>query len=266
MKVYFDNDRLNIVVEGIGRLMANGSVIAIADGDNVSLSYKDTDGLLTYLHFEAYQKENGDAYGIDSNSVAEALNLELSKSMTGDDISEMLGYEPYNGESNPNGYMTEFSETDPHFDTKFSGKTTTDLTEGSNLYHTDSRSRASISMTNTGSGNPSYDYTSGTIFVPKADYSNTTTTTSGNAVFYLTTTGLLSGEALYTNVTHVTPVINDSAYNYTYGWTLSADKKTLTVTAKVSSQTAVALIGLTVLGVPTNVTNGTSVSVLVKGN
>lgn len=50
------------------------------------------------------------------------------------------------------------------------------------------------------------------------------------------------------------------------GWTLSADKKTLTVTAKVSSQTDVALIGLTVLGVPTNVTNGTSVSVLVKGN
>lgn len=97
-------------------------------------------------------------------------------------------------------------------------------------------------------------------------YINTSTTTSGVATFYLTSDKTITGSGLYSNVTYVNPVINDAASNYTYSWSYNSSTKALLVTAKASTQTAVALIGLTVLGVPANVTNGTSVLVLVKGN
>jgi len=97
-------------------------------------------------------------------------------------------------------------------------------------------------------------------------YQNTGTTTSGSVVFYLTSDKTASGTALYTNVRIVMPIVNDVTLNYTYGWTISVDKKTLTVTARYAPGLNVALVGLTLLGVPVNVPNGTSVSVLVIGD
>lgn len=46
------------------------------------------------------------------------------------------------------GYLTV--ETDPQFDTKFSAKTTANLTENTNLYYTDARARAAVSESVTG--------------------------------------------------------------------------------------------------------------------
>jgi hypothetical protein len=48
-----------------------------------------------------------------------------------------------------------------NFDADFADKTTTDLTEGTNLYHTTSRARSSISITDAG-GDGSLAYNSGT--------------------------------------------------------------------------------------------------------
>ena len=90
-------------------------------------------------------------------------------------------------------------------------------------------------------------------------YSNTATTTSGVATFYLTSDKTVGGSALYSTNVYPNIIVNDAASNYTYGWVLSGDKKTLTVTAKVSSQNVVALVGLTLIGVPANVPNGTTV-------
>jgi len=90
-------------------------------------------------------------------------------------------------------------------------------------------------------------------------YSNTATTTSGVATFYLTSDKTAGGTALYGTNVYPNIVVNDAAANYTYGWSLSGDKKTLTVTTKVSSQNVVALVGLTLIGVPANVPNGTTV-------
>jgi len=53
------------------------------------------------------------------------------------------------------------SETDPQFDTKFAAKSTSNLTEGSNLYFTNARARAAISVT----GNGSYDNATGVITI-----------------------------------------------------------------------------------------------------
>jgi len=100
---------------------------------------------------------------------------------------------------------------------------------------------------------------------PSLDYVNTAATTAGNAVFYLTSDKTINGTALFGSVTSVTPIVNDAAVNYTYGWTVSPDKKTLTVNTRSSAGINVALLSLTLLGVPANVANGTAVTVLVKG-
>jgi hypothetical protein len=61
---------------------------------------------------------------------------------------------------------------DTRFDTRLALKTTSNLTEGSNLYYTNSRARGSISMTNTGfSGNAAYDNSTGVINIPNYGYS-----------------------------------------------------------------------------------------------
>lgn len=64
------------------------------------------------------------------------------------------------------GYIltSNFNST---FDTRLSTKSTSDITEGSNLYHTDLRSRNVISLTNIGqTGNSSYNSTTGVFNIP----------------------------------------------------------------------------------------------------
>jgi hypothetical protein len=100
----------------------------------------------------------------------------ISYSPTYGEIVSSLGYTPYNN-TNPAGYISAFtevdpiwlsvassyrtkvqndllyqpigsyltSETDPLFNTKFASKSTTDLTEGTNLYYTNTRARLSLS-------------------------------------------------------------------------------------------------------------------------
>lgn len=108
-----------------------------------------------------------------------------------------------------------------------------------------------------------------TVALPIAvDYTNTVAVAggAGNAVFYLTSDKTSTGTALYTTVTYVNPVVNDSTVNYTYGWSYNAGTKALTVNVKQATGINVALLGLTLLGVPANVANGVNVQVLVKGN
>lgn len=52
------------------------------------------------------------------------------------------------------------------FDTRFATKTTTNLTEGTNLYYTNARARAAISLTTTGSGAATYDNATGVFNIP----------------------------------------------------------------------------------------------------
>lgn len=80
-------------------------------------------------------------------------------SISSSNVTSALGYTPYNGALNPNGYISSYTETDPLFNTKFSSKSTTDLAEGTKLFYTDTRARASHSA---GVG-ISYDNTTGVI-------------------------------------------------------------------------------------------------------
>lgn len=69
------------------------------------------------------------------------------------------------------------------FNTDFSGKTTTNLTEGSNLYYTDTRARSAISITTTGtSGAATYSSLTGVINIPNYTFGNGTVTSIGLSV------------------------------------------------------------------------------------
>lgn len=97
-------------------------------------------------------------------------------------------------------------------------------------------------------------------------YINTVTTnSSGQAVFYLTKTGTggsektLAGDIIYTNVRIVSPKINDASNDYAVGWTVSSDKKTLTVQVnKITSVLGVLTFTASASGIP--------VDVIVLGN
>lgn len=86
--------------------------------------------------------------------------------------------------SNPNGYISSYTETDPLFDTKFATKSTTDLTEGSKLFYTESRARNSISA---GAG-ISYNNSTGVISRAKRQetYSGTTNASGVYTVTFAT--------------------------------------------------------------------------------
>lgn len=103
---------------------------------------------------------------------------------------------------------------------------------------------------------------------PIQDYTNSGVVAggAGNVVFYLTSDKTSTGTALYTNVNYVNPIVNDSAVNYTYGWSYNAGTKALTVNVKSATGLYISLLNLTLLGTPANVANGVNVSVLVKGN
>lgn len=99
---------------------------------------------------------------------------------------------------NPAGYIS--SESDPTFNTKFSGKTTTDLTEGANQYFTNTRARASISA---GTG-ISYNNSTGVITNNAPD--QTVSLTSGTGISVtgtypsFTITNSIVAPSLFTNV------------------------------------------------------------------
>lgn len=107
-----------------------------------------------------------------------------------------------------------------------------------------------------------------TITIPSSSstYTNSGTVAggAGNVVFYLTNDKTSTGTALYSSMPTVIPIVNDASTNYTYGWTLSPDFKTLTVNVKTSSALNIAALGITVLGVPANVANGTAVRVTIN--
>ncbi|MEO0312292.1 MAG: hypothetical protein RIQ89_1949 [Bacteroidota bacterium] len=160
------------------------------------------------------------------------------------------------GSLDGNTYLTSYTETDPLFDTKFAGKTTTNLAEGANLYFTNARARQSLSFT---SGVAGYNNSTGVITIP----ANTShVSESGNLYFTnarsrsaisLTTTGN-SGAATYNNSTGVFNIPNYATsingYNYsihgspfTYNATLTDDYIEKTNGSTINLPTAVGNAG-----------------------
>lgn len=97
-----------------------------------------------------------------------------------------------------NGLFEEVNTPTDKLD--FAGNTTTDLTEGSNLYYLDSRARASISVTDTGGdGSLSYDNTTGVITYTGpsgTDVRSYLSVAAGSGLTYNSTTGEFGTNAI----------------------------------------------------------------------
>lgn len=117
-------------------------------------------------------------------------------------VTTALGFTPYNT-TNPSGYVSNLSSfstsnltegsnlyyTAARFNTAFTSKSTTDLTEGTNQYFTNTRARGSVSITNTGtSGAATYNSATGVfnipVYAPTAPTYNNAVTRPINATTY----------------------------------------------------------------------------------
>ena len=87
MKIFYDKETENIVFENDDRLFSKGSLIAVADGDNIEVLYKGTGSNSFYLVFSDIQKEDGSQAGSNVSDVVDYLNIEfnIGKRIEGED-------------------------------------------------------------------------------------------------------------------------------------------------------------------------------------
>lgn len=173
------------------------------------------------LRWETYNVNNLSSY---ISTIGSGLFKPLSYTPSSAEISTSLGYTPYNGGANPLGFLTSFTETDPLFNSKFSSKTTGDLTEGGgNLYYTTARFNTAFSSKTTTDlveGLNLY-FTAGRF---NSNFSSKTTSdlAEGTGLYYtdarsraaltLTNTGT-TGNATYSNLTGVLNIPNYAPTN-----------------------------------------------------
>jgi hypothetical protein len=96
-------------------------------------------------------------------------------------------------------------------------------------------------------------------------FTQSVNTTVGGVAGFSLTDG--SGNALFTNVDYFKAEISDSTNSYNYAYSLSGDKKTLTITSTRSAPTGViSLLGINLLSAPTATPVGTAVNIIVIGS
>ena len=97
--------------------------------------------------------------------------------------------------------------TTARFDSDFGDNSTSDLSEGTNLYHTTARARGAISASNSGTGYGSISYTSGT---GALEYTKVTNANIRSAISASTGISISNG-AISTTITQYTDAMADSA-------------------------------------------------------
>ena len=155
-----------------------------------SLSYNSSTGVISFTQGNTYTVAEGSSnlYYTDARADARAqLKIDAlvdSAPGTLDTLNELaaaLGDDANFSTTITNSIATKLAIADFNstFDTRLGTKTTSDLTEGTNLYYTDARARASISATDS----LSYNSTSGVISFTQG---NTDTVADGSSNLYFT--------------------------------------------------------------------------------
>jgi len=88
MKIYYDLLAQNVNFESLGRFFANGSLEAIADGENVFARYKGGDVKEIYENFSLIQKQDGTSAGVNVTDVVNYLNNEFNQVISTSGVSE----------------------------------------------------------------------------------------------------------------------------------------------------------------------------------
>jgi hypothetical protein len=79
MKIYYDILAQNVSFEAFGRYFGNGSLEAVAEGNNVFARYRGTTLKEFYEHFSLIQKQDGSPAGTNATEVVAYLNNEFNQ-------------------------------------------------------------------------------------------------------------------------------------------------------------------------------------------
>lgn len=79
MKIGYDNNTRNVLIENFNRLFASGSLIASNVGDFVGIKYVDTDRFEIYDVYTNIQKLDGSSAGETASDVVTYLNGEFNR-------------------------------------------------------------------------------------------------------------------------------------------------------------------------------------------
>jgi len=203
----------NGYVVSVGDL-AGLNTSAFAEGAQLYLS-STTAG--TYTDVKQYAPAHLVYIGVVTRSHANQgqIEVKIQNGYEMDELHNVAAQSPSNGDilqyvSSTNlwtktaGTTSNISEglnlyyTQSRFDTAFGNKTTSNLTEGTNLYYTNARSRASISLTTTGNnGASTYNSTTGALNIPTYTLAglggiNLTSLSATSPLLYNNTTGVFS--------------------------------------------------------------------------
>jgi hypothetical protein len=146
-----------------------GSGLTVQDSGGLgSLAYDSNLAVLTYNGPSSDSIHSLFNATYDSSALGTLSYTDGTVRLTGPTAAQIRALFSAGNSLNYNETTGEFSVTVPEtgasFDSDFSGKTTDDLTEGSNLYYTDSRGRAAISaIDNGGYGSLTYNNATGQI-------------------------------------------------------------------------------------------------------
>jgi hypothetical protein len=136
---------------------ANQAAFPNASTNHGAIAHSHSDGAMYFAHGGSWNKMANSATTLSGYGITDGLSL--------------AGVDSHLNQSNPtSGYVLSWNGSDytwvnnagytnSDFDTRFATKSTTDLSEGTNLYYTDARSRAAISV----SGDLSYNSSTGVI-------------------------------------------------------------------------------------------------------
>lgn len=146
--------------------------------------------------------------------------------------------------------------TTARFDSDFGDNSTSDLSEGTNLYHTTARARGAISATNTGTGYGALSYTSGTGALSFAKVTNAnirSAVSAGTGITYNSSTGVIG-----TSITQYTSNMADSDARHAISVTDNGGDGSLSYTPATG---VIAYTGPSASEVRAHISAGTGVSI-----
>ena len=171
--LYYTDTRARAAISATGSLSYNSStgVISFTQGNTDTVAEGSSNLYYTDARADARAQLKIDALVDSAPGTLDTLN----------ELAAALGDDANSSTTITNSIATKLAIADFNstFDTRLGTKTTSDLTEGTNLYYTDARARASISAT----GSLSYNSTSGVISFTQG---NTDTVAEGSSNLYFT--------------------------------------------------------------------------------
>ena len=171
--LYYTDTRARAAISATGSLSYNSStgVISFTQGNTDTVAEGSSNLYYTDARADARAQLKIDALVDSAPGSLDTLN----------ELAAALGDDANFSTTITNSIATKLAIADFNstFDTRLGTKTTSDLTEGTNLYYTDARARASISAT----GSLSYNSTSGVISFTQG---NTDTVAEGSSNLYFT--------------------------------------------------------------------------------